>query len=246
MTFLPIVERELRVAARRPATYWTRSAMGLGSILIGVLVFVFCFGLPAQQTTQFIFQGLAWLLMLYCLLLGRATTDCLSREKREGTLGLLFLTNLKGHDVVLGKLAATSLGSFYALLAAVPVLAVPLLMGGVSSGEFWRMVLTLIDTSLFCLVVGVFSSALCREHRQAAALNLNLLLLLAAVPPAARFVLLYFHLAGGLLSQFLCGSARSASSGPVGADSGAGGATGMRANRLPSAAASSTSTHFTG
>jgi ABC-type transport system involved in multi-copper enzyme maturation permease subunit len=199
MTFLPIVERELRVAARRRGTYWTRSVMSLGAILIGVFVFVFCIGLPAQQTARYIFQGLAGLLMLYCLGRGRATTDCLSREKREGTLGLLFLTHLKGHDVVLGKLAATSLGSFYALLAAVPVLAVPLLMGGTTYGEFWRMVLTLIDTFLFCLVVGIFSSALCREHRQAAALNLNLLLFLAAAPPAAACALLYFHPALGLM-----------------------------------------------
>ncbi len=201
MTVLPLVERELRVAARRRGTYWTRSAMALGAILIGVLVFVFCLGMPAQRTAQYIFQGLAWLLMLYCLVLGRATTDCVSREKREGTLGLLFLTHLKGHDVVLGKLAATSLGGFYALLAAVPVLAVPLLMGGVAYGEFWRMVLTLINTFLFCLVLGVFSSALCREHRRAAALNLNLLLFLAAVPPAAACVLFYFHPARGLPPQ---------------------------------------------
>ena len=34
MTFLPIVERELRVAARRPATYWLR----LGVALVGFCV----------------------------------------------------------------------------------------------------------------------------------------------------------------------------------------------------------------
>jgi len=27
------------------------------------------------------------------------TSDCLSEEKREGTLGLLFLTDLKGFDI---------------------------------------------------------------------------------------------------------------------------------------------------
>ncbi|HQU46125.1 MAG TPA: hypothetical protein PK867_25150, partial [Pirellulales bacterium] len=41
------------------------------------------------------------------------TADCISSERREGTLGLLFLTDLRGHDVVLGKLVVAGLGAFY-------------------------------------------------------------------------------------------------------------------------------------
>ncbi len=37
------------------------------------------------------------------------TADCISRERREGTLSLLFLSTMKGRDVVLGKLAALGL-----------------------------------------------------------------------------------------------------------------------------------------
>jgi hypothetical protein len=59
------------------------------------------------------------------------TADCISSEKREGTLGLLFLTDLKGYSVILGKMLATSLNSFYALTAIFPVLAIPLLLGGI-------------------------------------------------------------------------------------------------------------------
>src|SRR5438094_2612698 len=74
------------------------------------------------------------------------TADCLSEEKREGTLGLLFLTDLKGYDVVLGKLMATSLNAFYGLLAIFPLLALPLLLGGVSLWEFCRVMLALVNT----------------------------------------------------------------------------------------------------
>ena len=38
MTFLPIVERELRVAARRTATHWTRSCAALATLTIWVLL----------------------------------------------------------------------------------------------------------------------------------------------------------------------------------------------------------------
>ena len=49
----------------------------------------------------------------YCLLEGtRLAADCRGEEKREGTLGLLFLTDLQGYDVVLGKYLATSPRSF--------------------------------------------------------------------------------------------------------------------------------------
>ena len=106
MTVLPIVERELRVAARGRRTYWLRMAVALGAVFIGACIFVLTLGLPSELTGRHIFGWLSGLLLLYCLAYGRrSTADCLSQEKREGTLGLLFLTNLKGHDVVLGKLA---------------------------------------------------------------------------------------------------------------------------------------------
>ena len=185
MTVLPIVERELRLAARRGVTYWTRLGVASTAILVGAVVFLLTFGLPPAQTGRYIFQWLAGLLLVYCLAYGRhSTADCLSQEKREGTLGLLFLTDLKGHDVVLGKLVATSVRGFYGLLAVFPVLAAPLLLGGITSGEFWRVVLVLMDTFLLSLAIGMLGSALSRDLRRAMAANLTLLLLIMAIPPA--------------------------------------------------------------
>ncbi len=193
MTVLPIVERELRVAARQGATYWVRLGIASAAIFVGAVVFVLTFGLPPAQTGRNIFEWLSGTMLVYCLAYGRrSTADCLSQEKREGTLGLLFLTDLKGRDVVLGKLVATSVRGFYGLLAVFPVLAVPLLLGGTSNGEFWRVVLVLVDTFLYSLAIGILGSALTRDLRQAMAANLFLLLLFMAVPPACMFALGYF------------------------------------------------------
>src|ERR1035437_8642366 len=101
MTFLPIVARELRIAARPPNTYRVRSGAALVLILIGTWLFL----LKRDQPTQAISFPLFWLspsaVVWYCLLSGVGfTADCRSEEKREGTLGLLFLTDLKGYDVV--------------------------------------------------------------------------------------------------------------------------------------------------
>jgi ABC-2 family transporter protein len=130
-----------------------------------------------------LFWGLSGVAMLFCLLAGRrSTADCISQEKREGTLGLLFLTDLKGYDVVLGKMVANSISSFYAMVAIIPVLAIPLLAGGMTNGEFWRMVLVLVNTFFFSLSVGIFASAVSREYRTAMAVNFFLALLIMAAP----------------------------------------------------------------
>src|SRR6266576_5456157 len=121
MTFLPIVDRELRVASRRRSTYWIRAGAATGVMVLGAWLFLMMRHEPSRQVAMALFGILTGSAALYSLLSGvRSTSDCLSQEKRDGTLGLLFLTDLKGHDVVLGKLAATSLKGFYGLLAVLP------------------------------------------------------------------------------------------------------------------------------
>ena len=192
MTFLPIVERELRVAARRHSTFWVRLALAVAAIAIGFFLYLANVRTARQLLAKEIFIGLGSLALFYCLASGRrSTADCLSEEKREGTLGLLFLTDLKGYDVVLGKLVATSVNAFYGLLAILPVLAIPLLLGGVSYGEFWRTALMLVNTFLLSLTIGVLASALSRDTRQAMGLNFLLLLLVTGVPAAGAAGIAY-------------------------------------------------------
>jgi ABC-type transport system involved in cytochrome c biogenesis permease component len=133
MTFLPIVERELRVASRRAGTYWVRTGVALAVIAIGSFMYLTSQRQSSAELGSMMFVALAAIAGLFCLSAGaRSTSDCLSEEKRDGTLGLLFLTDLRGFDVVAGKLVAGSLGSFYGLIATLPMLAIPLLMGGVA------------------------------------------------------------------------------------------------------------------
>src|SRR5690348_4682839 len=114
MNVLPIVDRELRVAARRPGTYRTRLWAASAAILLAAwrcLDFAWRGASPGTQGRS-LFYTLSGLAFVYCLFIGaRVTADTISEEKREGTLGLLFLTDLKGLDVVLGKLVASSLNS---------------------------------------------------------------------------------------------------------------------------------------
>jgi ABC-type transport system involved in cytochrome c biogenesis permease component len=191
MTFLPIVDRELRVACRRSGAYWMR----VGSAVIAIGIFSWMVMLTRQYATSVdmgrsIFVALSVLAFAYCLLVGvRNTADCISEEKREGTLGLLFLTDLKGYDVVLGKLAATSLNSVYGLAAIFPILAIPILLGGTTLEQVEIMVLLLLNTLLFSLSAGIWVSAVSRSERSAAGWTFLLILGVSAGLPVLATLL---------------------------------------------------------
>jgi ABC-type transport system involved in multi-copper enzyme maturation permease subunit len=162
MIFLPIVVRELRVAARRKTTFTVRSIVALlGIVISGFLLFMLEFVGQSGAKGQAVFLTVSWYTLLIALLGGIfLASDCLSEERREGTLGFLFLTDLKGYDIVLGKFAAVSLNAFYGMLAIFPVFALSILAGGVTPGEFWRTCLALVNALFFSIALAMLVSAL--------------------------------------------------------------------------------------
>jgi ABC-type transport system involved in multi-copper enzyme maturation permease subunit len=188
MTFLPVVERELRVAARRRGTYLGRFVAAMIGAALATWVLVL-----ADDTNEKIgadlFEVVSAVVFIYATVAGTLVTcDCLSEEKRGGTLGLLFLTDLKGHDVVLGKLAATSVNAFYGMLAVLPMLAIPFVLGGVNRAEMLRVVLVSINLLFFFLSIGLFVSALCRKDNWALGLSIMIgLALVVGGPVATQF-----------------------------------------------------------
>jgi len=191
MTFSPIAVRELLVAARRPATHRLRILAACAALLVAGGFFGMTAATPTGVSLdgQLLFHALAWMVLPATLASGLFfTADCLSEEKREGTIGLLFLTSLRPSDVVVGKFFAASLRAFEMLLACFPILAIPLLMGGVSGAEFFHTLLALAN-ALFCsLVCGLLVSSMSRESHRAVGV--------------AGILLLLFILGGPLLDYF--------------------------------------------
>jgi len=186
MVILPIVERELRVAARRRSAFWTR--LIAAGVAIGLGAWTVWFGEGWSSSASLggsLFTGLSLLAFVFCWLAGPIfTADLVSEERREGTLGLLFLTDLAASDVALGKLATASVTSIFSLLAVVPVLAIPILLGGLALDELGRIVLVLLNTLFLSLAAGLVVSAGSRHARSAMAATFFLLLVLTAAPPA--------------------------------------------------------------
>jgi ABC-type transport system involved in cytochrome c biogenesis permease component len=194
MTFLPVVERELRVASRQRGTYWGRLVAAVIGWAVAAWILFAANGAGARNGAV-VFKILAGLIFIFTAPAGLlATSDCVSEEKREGTLGLLFLTDLKGYDVVLGKLVSASLKAIHAVLAVAPVLAVSLVLGAVTQGEVARVVLVSLDLLFFFLCAGLFASAVCRQDNRSLGLAVVLsAALLAGIPAVAR--LRFLHIA---------------------------------------------------
>ena len=178
MTFSPIVERELRIASRRPGTYWLRAALAaFGFIACAQWFDGNLIAANPAAVGQGSFRMLSWLGLAMALGACVFTADSICLERREGTLGLLFLTALKSHDVVLGKLAVLGFVALFALLGFAPALMLSLVAGGVTGGDVVRMSLVLLNIMFLSLAAGLFVSV--RAWSQSGAIFGSLSLLAA-------------------------------------------------------------------
>ncbi len=121
----------------------------------------------------------------------RYTSDCLSEERREGTLGLLFLTDLTGWDIVAGKIAARGLRAVYNLLAIFPILALTLFLGGVSGEQVATICCTLFVCIIFSLAAGIFISSRGVRERNVLLGTAVFLLVMSFVPPAVNQITIH-------------------------------------------------------
>lgn len=188
MTLLPIVERELRVASRRAMTFWLRLISATVAVVIAWGVFAIVESVPSGiggRAGVPLFEVLTWMSLIAVLAAGAFfTSDCLSEEKRDGTLGFLFLTDLRGHDVVFGKLIGTLYRCTFSLIAILPVLGCTLLLGGVEPGEFWRRSASLLHALFFSLSAGMLVSSVSTHALKALTRTIFLIVLISGGGPA--------------------------------------------------------------
>ena len=168
MGFLPIVQRELQVATRRTLVRYSRCLFALVGLWISILVGMAQLG-GAKNSGQATFWSVACVSLLLALLAGPVLLpDAISRERRDGTLGLLFLSGLHGWDIVLGKLAAHAIPTVYSSLALIPILTLPLIFGGITAYQVYVVTITLIVCALLSLSLALAWSAFCMEGMRSA------------------------------------------------------------------------------
>jgi ABC-type transport system involved in cytochrome c biogenesis permease component len=201
MHLQPVIERELRVLSRTRATFHLR-------VLAGSVAMITLSIALANAANLMVLRGASqgpWLFALLHTAISSALAvicplmcaDTLSRERREGTLGLLLLTPLKPGAVVLGKMAAHLFRALGLWLAAVPVLTVPFLMGGVNGSDLVFALGIELGVVLGSLAAGFLASCLATRWGGAIALSILFALgigeALALVSFAASAPFLFAH-----------------------------------------------------
>ena len=198
MTLLPLVERELRAESRSAFTYWLRffgavALMSVGAMLFSQRGLADLEGTELFQTFHLTLFVAVWIVAMLM------TADSISRERREGTLGLLFLTPLRPIEVVMAKGLAHGLRAAGVALATVPILVIPFLMGGVSWQQAVASVLINFSALCWALAAGILASSCCRTLARALVLatilDITALVLVIATHGAA--LLLAFPAAWG-------------------------------------------------
>ena len=166
MNVLPVITRELRAQARQPFTFTLRT-LGVGAMLAAAGVFTMQYALdPNLGAVMFRYLHLTLFGAIW-ILVPLSAADCISRERPEGTLGLLFLTPLKATDIVLAKGIAHGLRAMTLLLAILPVLTIPFLMGGVSWQQASFAAVTNFSAVCWALAAALVASASTRSSLRA-------------------------------------------------------------------------------
>ncbi|HUS36369.1 MAG TPA: hypothetical protein VM680_13540 [Verrucomicrobiae bacterium] len=160
-----ILHREMRIASRRPWTFRSRVITSALAFVCGVVLALA--GSTGRVRGDGLFSTLVFFSFWFALIQGvRRAAGSIADEKREGTLGLLFLTDLRAIDIVLGKLFAAAIPLTQPLLAFVPVLSISMLLGGTTAGEVLRAALVLGSALLYSISIGLVVSSFSRRSER--------------------------------------------------------------------------------
>jgi ABC-type transport system involved in multi-copper enzyme maturation permease subunit len=180
VSVLPVIVRELKAQARQPFTYWLRVIGGVSvAIAFGVAFFAMerLNGLrlgwgptvstnpnPVETFGIALFGKLNYLIFLAIwIFVPLSIADAISRERREGTLPLLFLTELRSLGIVIAKALVHFLRAASLFLTMAPWLMIPLLFGGVGVRDI-QAALTLDSAALLlALAAGLLASTISRD-----------------------------------------------------------------------------------
>lgn len=163
----PVFSKEMVTLARRGWQYFARAAV-LGVLLAMIMI---SWQVSSQVMGQgfrdlsylgrMLFTAFAYTQLLIVIFLTPAlTAPVIAEEKDRNTLGLLLMSNLRHHNIVMDKLLSRMLLMGLLLLSGLPLFLVLLAFRGITPGQPFIVFTVIISTMLFCSGVGVLISSL--------------------------------------------------------------------------------------
>ncbi len=172
MVISPLIAREMKRALHQRWLYTSRAG---AAVFVGLVTVLSLWSTPFQSAAsagRTLFFGAAIVLFGLAFLSGLFLTSfCLHEEKATRMLELLLISDVRASGVLASKFMTHSNGAFQILMGTTPVLALCLVLGGVSSEEFLRMVSLLFTTLCLSTVIGLYAATILRTGRSAALLT---------------------------------------------------------------------------
>lgn len=176
MSVFPVIVRELKAQARQPLTHWLRVIGGLAIAAAIAATFLesgvrkgwtggaLAGSNPFQTFGTTLFGKMNLLIFVAIwVFVPLATADAISRERREGTLSLLYLTELRSLGIVVGKAFVHALRAVSLFLTMAPWLMLPLLFGGVGLRDIGMALMIDSASLLLAQAAGLLATTIPRD-----------------------------------------------------------------------------------
>jgi ABC-type transport system involved in multi-copper enzyme maturation permease subunit len=188
MNSLPVIVRELRSQARGGSIHRLRLVSALALTATVGLLLLGGRGSAPQAGAHIFVAAHCVVLVLMGIFIPVAVADSIAREKREGTLGLLLLTELSSDEVAVAKGLVNALRSFSILLAAIPIMVVPVFQGGVQGMDVATVVVFESSALVLALAGGILASSITESAGWAMFLSVVFTAAFVALLAVATFV----------------------------------------------------------
>lgn len=177
----PILIKELRGRMRGPRAFAILTGFLLLLSAVAFLLYktseeAFRYGYGMSGTSAMmgvsIFMGLAFFeLFLVAFITPALTAGTISGEQEALTYEMLVATPLRASSIMIGKVTAALFYVFLLIFAAVPMLSLVFIFGGVTLPDMWKALLVLATCAVSFGMVGMFWSALLRRTGRATVMS---------------------------------------------------------------------------
>jgi ABC-type transport system involved in multi-copper enzyme maturation permease subunit len=186
----PILVKELRSRMRGGRAFVTLTGLLIFLALMSYGIYQVTLVQARYSTTpvspligQVVFAGLALIeMMIVCAVAPAVTAGALSGEKEKQTYEMLMATPLHPASILWGKLVSALSYIFLLIFAAIPMLSLVFIFGGVSLRDMIKTLVVILATAVMFGVVGLFFSALFGRSGRATAASYVVVVLLLFGP----------------------------------------------------------------
>ena len=137
----PIVKKDVKVQSRSMKICWGVFAYELILALVFFLAMVIIQN-NSRYSTSNIYSAIVWLypilavtqLVILGLLVPIRTASAISGEKERQTFDIMMTTSMSPFSVIMGKVMTAVVQSMFFVVASMPIMALPFIIGGMSWG----------------------------------------------------------------------------------------------------------------